>query len=61
MQWTGSIIATRGGIIVGTTVLFMVEADMNGATQFWKVAIEIAEKELDIAAEEFIVFPGEVP
>jgi hypothetical protein len=39
----------------------MVEADMNGATQFREVAIQISEKEFDVAAEELIVFPGEVP
>jgi hypothetical protein len=61
MQSAGSIIATGGDTILGSAVLFMVEAHMNGATQFWKVPIQISEKEFDVAAEELIVFLREVP
>jgi hypothetical protein len=61
MHWIGSIIATGGGIIVGSAVLFMVETDMNGPTQFWKVPIQISEKEFDVAAEDPVVFLREVP
>jgi hypothetical protein len=61
MQSTGSIVATGGGIVVGSAVLFMVETDMNRPTQFWKVPIEISEKELDVAAEDLIIFLREVP
>jgi hypothetical protein len=28
---------------------------MNGPTQFWKVSIQISEKEFDVAAEDFLV------
>jgi hypothetical protein len=61
MQSTGSIVTTGGGIVVRSAVLFMVETDMNGPTQFWKVPIQISEKEFDVAAEDLIVFLREVP
>ena len=60
MQGIGAVVAIGGGIVVGSAVLFVVEADMNGAAEFGKVAIEIAEKEFDVAAEEFFVFVVEV-
>jgi hypothetical protein len=34
---------------------------MNGATQFWKVPIQIPQKEFDVAAEDLFVFLREVP
>jgi hypothetical protein len=61
MQWTRSIVATGGGIVIGSAVLFMVETDMSRPTQFWKVPIQIPEKEFDVAAEDLIVFVREVP
>jgi hypothetical protein len=61
MQWIRSIVANGRGIIVGSAVLFMVETDVNGPTQFWKVPIQISEKEFDVAAEDPIVFLREVP
>src|SRR5580704_11857357 len=60
MQPAGSIIANRGDSIVGSAVLFVVEADMNCPAQFWKVPIQISEKEFDVAAEDLIVFLREV-
>jgi hypothetical protein len=39
----------------------MVETDMNRPTQFWKVPIQISEKEFDIAAKDLMVFLREVP
>src|SRR4249920_106010 len=60
MQWIGSIVTDGRGIIVGSAVLFMVETDMNGATQFWKIPVQISEKEFDVAAEDLIVFLREV-
>ena len=60
MQRTGSIVANGGGIIVESAILFMVETDMNSAPQFWKVPIQISEKEFDVAAKDFNVFIREV-
>jgi hypothetical protein len=60
MQWIRSIVANGGGIIVESAVLFMVETDMNGPSQFGKVPIQISEKEFDVAAEDSIVFIREV-
>jgi hypothetical protein len=50
-----------GGIIIESAILFMVETDMNGATQLWKVPIQISKKEFDVAAEDFNVLIREVP
>src|ERR1700730_18108226 len=55
MQPAGSIIANRGDSIVGSAVLFVVEADMNGPTPLGKVSIQISEKEFDVAAENLVV------
>jgi hypothetical protein len=61
MQSAGSIVATVSDSIIGSAILFMVETDMNRATQFWKVPIQVSEKEFDVAAEDLIVFLREVP
>jgi hypothetical protein len=61
MEWIRSIVANGGGIIVGSAVLFMVETDMNGPSQFGQVPIQISEKEFDVAAEEPVVSIREVP
>ncbi len=50
MQGACAVVTTGGGVVVGAAVLFMVEADVDGAAEFGEVAIEIAEEELDVAA-----------
>jgi hypothetical protein len=61
MQSPGSIVATGGHTILGSGVLSMMEPDMNGPTQFWKIPIQISEKEFDVAAKDLIVFLREIP
>jgi hypothetical protein len=61
MQWIGSIVTDGRGIIVGSAVLFMVETDMNGATQLRKIPVQISEKEFDVATEDLMVFLRKVP
>src|SRR5579863_8240596 len=60
MEWIGSIEGEGGGIVVGSGVFFVVETDMNGATKLGKVAIQISEKEFDVAAEDPMVTIGEI-
>src|SRR4029077_20402794 len=60
MQPASSIIITGGERVVGSAVLFMVEADMNRPIQFGNVAIQISEEEFDVAAEDLVVFLREV-
>ena len=61
MHWIGSIVNKGRGIVVESTVLFVVQPDMNRATQFWKIAVKISKKEFDVPAEDLIVDPCEVP
>jgi hypothetical protein len=60
MEAAGAIVAAGGDGVVGTAIFFVVETDVNGAAEFGKIAIEIAEEKFDVAAEEVIVFVGEV-
>src|SRR6202167_1158152 len=60
IQRAGAIVAAGGDGVVGAAVFAMVQADVNGAIQFRNVAVQISEEEFDVAAENSIVFLGEV-
>ena len=60
IQRAGAIVAAGGDGVVGAAVFAMVQADVNGAIQFRNVAVQISQEEFDVAAENSIVFLGEV-
>ena len=45
----------------GSAVLSMVQADMHGAAQFGKIAIEISKKKFDVTAENLSYFSEKYP
>src|ERR1700691_5902617 len=60
IQRAGAIVAAGGDGVVGPAVLAVLQADVDGAIQFRNVAVQISQEEFDVAAENFIVFLGEV-